>query len=85
MKINWKDISGMITVLLTISGGFYKLNEDNKQIIIENQSVQKVKHAQWQIDSLRMERKIQELRWDMRDSIRIEIARFEDKLKRRQK
>ena len=85
MKINWKDISGMITVLLTISGGFYKLNEDNKQILIENQSVQKVKHAQWQIDSLRMERKIQELRWDMRDSIRIEIARFEDKLKRRQK
>jgi len=85
MKINWKDISGMITILGGLIGGYYKLDQDNKQILMENQSTQRVKYAQWQIDSLRMERKIQELRWDMRDSIRIEIARFEDKLKRRVK
>ncbi len=81
MKIDWKAWSGFLTFLMTLVGGFYKLDNDNKQIVIQNESINNVKYIRWQVDSLRMERKMQELRWDMRDSIRVEIARLKDELR----
>ena len=81
MKIDWKAWSGFITFLMTLVGGFYKLDSDNKQMVIQNESINNVKYIRWQVDSLRMERKMQELRWDMRDSIRVEIARLKDELR----
>jgi len=81
MKIDWKAWSGFLTFLMTLVGGFYKLDNDNKQMVIQNESINNVKYIRWQVDSLRMERKMQELRWDMRDSIRVEIARLKDELR----
>lgn len=81
MKIDWKAWSGFLTFLMTLVGGFYKLDSDNKQMVIQNESINNVKYIRWQVDSLRMERKMQELRWDMRDSIRVEIARLKDELR----
>ena len=81
MKIDWKAWSGFVTFLMTLVGGFYKLDSDNKQMVIQNESINNVKYIRWQVDSLRMERKMQELRWDMRDSIRVEIARLKDELR----
>jgi hypothetical protein len=81
MKIDWKALTSFITFILTIGGGFYKLNQDNQQLIVEQTHSSNLKQIRWQIDSLKMERKIQEIKWELQDSIKIQIARLEDKLK----
>ena len=81
MKIDWKALTSFVTFILTIGGGFYKLNQDNQQIIAEQTHSSNLKQIRWQIDSLKMERKIQKMKWELQDSIKIQIARLEDRLK----
>tara|TARA_Y100000741_G_C18177219_1_gene527770 strand:- start:68 stop:313 length:246 start_codon:yes stop_codon:yes gene_type:complete len=81
MKIDWKALTSFVTFILTIGGGFYKLNQDNQQIIVEQTHSSNLKQIRWQIDSLKMERKIQKMKWELQDSIKIQIARLEDRLK----
>jgi len=81
MKIDWKALTSFVTFILTIGGGFYKLNQDNQQIIVEQTHSSNLKQIRWQIDSLKMERKIQKIKWELQDSIKIQIARLEDRLK----
>tara|TARA_B100000902_G_C27072871_1_gene794928 strand:- start:637 stop:882 length:246 start_codon:yes stop_codon:yes gene_type:complete len=81
MKIDWKALTSFVTFILTIGGGFYKLNQDNQQLIVEQTHSSNLKQIRWQIDSLKMERKIQKIKWELQDSIKIQIARLEDRLK----
>ena len=79
--VDWKNLTSIIGFICALGGGYYKLQEDNKQIIQEQMIIQKAEKARWQIDSLRIDRKFKELRWEMKDSIRMEIARLKDQLK----
>ena len=79
--VDWKNLTSIVGFIGALGGGYYKLDQDNQHMIIEQQSIQQVKYVQWQLDSLRMERKIQELKWEMRDSLKMEIARLKDELK----
>ena len=81
MKIDWKALTSFVTFILTIGGGFYKLNQDTQQIIVKQTHSSNLKQIRWQIDSLKMERKIQKMKWELQDSIKIQIARLEDRLK----
>tara|TARA_B100001113_G_scaffold93379_1_gene74784 strand:- start:518 stop:766 length:249 start_codon:yes stop_codon:yes gene_type:complete len=81
MKIDWKNLTSIVGFIGALGGGYYKLDQDNQQMVVEQQSIQQVKYVRWQLDSLRMERKIQELKWEMRDSLKMEIARLKDELK----
>ena len=81
MKIDWKALTSFVTFILTIGGGFYKLNQDNQQIIVEQTHSSNLKQIRWQIDSLKMERKIQQMKWELQDSIKVQIARLKDELK----
>lgn len=81
MKIDWKNLSGVVGFIVALSGGYYKLSSDSQQLVKEQMVIQKAEKARWQIDSLRIERKLEELRWEMQDSLRMEIAKLEDKLR----
>ena len=81
MKIDWKNLSGVVGFIVALSGGYYKLSSDSQQLVKEQIVIQKAEKARWQIDSLRIERKLEELRWEMQDSLRMEIAKLEDKLR----
>ena len=50
-------------------------------MVQEQLIIQKAEKARWQIDSLRIDRKFKELRWEMKDSLRMEIAKLKDELK----
>ena len=73
--------SDTIGFIGALGGGYYKLQEDNKQMVQEQLIIQKAEKARWQIDSLRIDRKFKELRWEMKDSLRMEIAKLKDELK----
>ena len=81
MKIDWKNLSGVVGFIVALSGGYYKLSSDSQQLVKEQIVIQKAEKARWQIDSLRIERKFKELRWELQDSLRMEIAKLEDRLK----
>jgi len=81
MKIDWKALTSFVTFILTIAGGFYKLNQDNQHMIVEQQQISKAKQIRWQMDSLKLEYKMKEIQWDLQDSLRIHIARLKDELK----
>tara|TARA_A100001391_G_scaffold41230_1_gene23556 strand:- start:1089 stop:1334 length:246 start_codon:yes stop_codon:yes gene_type:complete len=81
MKIDWKNLSGVVGFIVALSGGYYKLSSDSQQLVKEQMVIQKAEKARWQIDSLRIERKLKELRWEMQDSLRMEIAKLEDRLR----
>ena len=81
MKIEWKTLTSFVTFILTISGGYYKLNQDNQRMVVEQQQVSQVKQIRWQVDSLKLEFKMQEMKWEIQDSIRVYIARLKDELK----
>ena len=81
MKIDWKNLSGVVGFIVALSGGYYKLSSDSQQLVKEQIVIQKAEKARWQIDSLRIERKLKELRWEMQDSLRMEIAKLEDRLR----
>ena len=81
MKIDWKNLSGVVGFIVALSGGYYKLSSDSQQLVKEQIVIQKAEKPRWQIDSLRIERKFKELRWEMQDSLRMEIAKLEDRLK----
>ena len=78
---DWKNLTSILGFLGALGGGYYKLQEDNKQMVQEQIVIQKAEKARWQIDSLRIDRKFKELRWEMKDSLRMEIARLRDELK----
>ena len=48
---------------------------------MEQQQVSQVKQIRWQVDSLKLEFKMQEMKWEIQDSIRLYIARLKDELK----
>ena len=79
--VDRKNLTSIIGFIGALGGGYYKLQEDNKQMVQEQIIIQKAEKARWQIDSLRIDRKFKELRWEMKDSIRMEIARLKDQLK----
>ena len=81
MKIDWKNLTSIVGFIGALGGGYYKLDQDAKHVVIEQEQMSRVKYVRWQLDSLRMERKIQELKWEMRDSLKMEIARLKDELK----
>jgi dihydroorotase len=81
MKIDWKALTSFVTFILTITGGFYKLNQDNERIVVEQQQTSNVKQIRWQVDSLKLEYKMREIEWNLQDSLRIHIARLKDELK----
>ncbi len=81
MKIDWKALTSFVTFILTIAGGFYKLNQDNERIVVEQQQASNVKQIRWQVDSLKLEYKMREIEWNLQDSLRIHIARLKDELK----
>jgi len=81
MKIDWKNLTSIVGFIGALGGGYYKLDQDTKHVVIEQEQMTRVKYVRWQLDSLRMERKIQELKWEMRDSLKMEIARLKDELK----
>jgi len=81
VKIDWKALTSFVTFILTIAGGFYKLNQDNQHMIVEQQQISKAKQIRWQMDSLKLEYKMKEIQWDLQDSLRIHIARLKDELK----
>ena len=80
MKIDWKTLTSFVTFLLTIGGGYYKLNQDNERIIVEQKQSSTVKQIRWQVDSLKLEYKMREIEWNLQDSLRIHIARLKDEL-----
>ena len=55
MKIDWKTLTSFFTFLATIGGGFYKLNQDNQRIVVEQTQTSTVKQIRWQVDSLKLE------------------------------
>ena len=81
MKIDWKALTSFVTFILTIAGGFYKLNQDNERIVVEQQQASNIKQIRWQVDSLKLEYKMREIEWNLQDSLRIHIARLKDELK----
>ncbi len=81
MKIDWKALTSFVTFLLTIAGGYHKLNQDNQRIVVEQKQVSTVKQIRWQVDSLKLEFKMQEMKWELEDSLRLYIARLKDELK----
>tara|TARA_B100001094_G_scaffold119946_1_gene115627 strand:+ start:690 stop:935 length:246 start_codon:yes stop_codon:yes gene_type:complete len=81
MKIDWKALTSFVTFILTIAGGFYKLNQDNERIVVEQQQASNVKQIRWQVDSLKLEYKMREIEWNLQDSLRIHIAKLKDELK----
>ena len=81
MKIDWKALTSFVTFILTIGGGFYKLNQDNQHMVVQQQQVSNVKQIRWQMDSLKLEYKMKEIQWDLQDSLRVHIARLKDELK----
>ncbi len=81
MKVDWKALTSFVTFILTIAGGFYKLNQDNQHIVVQQQQVSNMKQIRWQVDSLKLEYKMKEIQWDLQDSLRIHIARLKDELK----
>tara|TARA_B100001094_G_C17802134_1_gene609613 strand:- start:13 stop:258 length:246 start_codon:yes stop_codon:yes gene_type:complete len=81
VKVDWKALTSFVTFILTIAGGFYKLNQDNQHIVVQQQQVSNMKQIRWQVDSLKLEYKMKEIQWDLQDSLRIHIARLKDELK----
>tara|TARA_B100001113_G_C20991864_1_gene570875 strand:+ start:32 stop:289 length:258 start_codon:yes stop_codon:yes gene_type:complete len=79
--IDWKNLTSIIGFVGALGGGYYKLQEDNKQMVQEQIIIQKAEKARWQIDSLRIDRKFKELRWEMKDTLRMEIAKLKDELR----
>ena len=79
--IDWKNLTSILGFIGALGGGYYKLQEDNKQMVQEQLIIQKAEKARWQIDSLRIDRKFKELRWEMKDSLRMEIAKLKDELR----
>ena len=45
---------------------------------MEQKQISNVKYIRWQVDSLKIEKKLQEIKWELQDSIRIQIARAQD-------
>ena len=78
MKINWKDLTSMVGFISALGGGYYKLNDTANNIVLEQQQISNVKYIRWQVDSLKIEKKLQEIKWELQDSIRIQIARAQD-------
>ena len=78
MKINWKDLTSMVGFISALGGGYYKLNDNANQIVLEQQQISNVNYIRWQVDSLKIEKKLQEIKWELQDSIRIQIARAQD-------
>ena len=81
MKIDWKALTSIVTFILTIAGGFYKLSQDNQHMVIQQEQLSRTKQIRWQVDSLKLEYKMKEIQWDLQDSLRIHIARLKDELK----
>ena len=49
--------------------------------MVEQKQVSTVKQIRWQVDSLKLEFKMQEMKWELEDSLRLYIARLKDELK----
>ena len=79
--IDWKNLTSIVGFIGALAGGYYKLQTDNEQMVQEQIVIQKAERARWQLDSLRIDRKFKELRWEMQDSMRMKLAKLKDELK----
>ena len=67
--IDWKNLTSILGFIGALGGGYYKLQEDNKQMVQEQLIIQKAEKARWQIDSLILDIKFKELLCEMPDSL----------------
>tara|TARA_B100000902_G_C27310731_1_gene918236 strand:- start:1863 stop:2111 length:249 start_codon:yes stop_codon:yes gene_type:complete len=80
-RIDWKNLTSIVGFIGALAGGYYKLQSDAQLQISQQLVIKRAEKARYQIDSLRTARRLKELKWELQDSIRLEIAKLEQRLR----